>query len=346
MTIRIAINGYGRIGRNILRAHYEKKQHADIEIVAINDLGDVNTNVHLTRYDTTHGKFPGEVSISGTDMIINGDKIRVVAERDPKKLPWKELNVDIVFECTGFFTTREKAAAHLEAGAKKVIISAPATGVDATIVYGVNDHVLKATDTIISNASCTTNCLASVVKPLNETVGIVSGLMNTVHAFTNDQKLIDVHHDDLRRARSATQSIIPTKTGAASAVGLVLPELNGKLDGFAVRVPTINVSLVDLTFEAKRSTSVNEINDIIRAAANGSMKGVLAFNEEQLVSIDFNHNSASAIFDTVGTKVIGNLVKVLAWYDNEWGFSNRMLDVAQAWMAVSAGSEKKSANGY
>jgi glyceraldehyde 3-phosphate dehydrogenase len=264
-------------------------------------------------------------------MIVNGDTIRVVAERDPKKLPWKELNVDIVFECTGLFTTKEKAAQHLEAGAKKVIISAPATGVDATVVFGVNDHVLKATDTVISNASCTTNCLATVVKPLHEAIGLVSGLMNTVHAYTNDQSLLDVYHTDLRRARAAAHSIIPAKTGAASAVGLVLPELNGKLDGFAVRVPTINVSVVDLTFEAKRNTTVEEVNDIIRQASQGSMKKVLDFNEEQLVSVDFNHNPASAIFDTVGTKVIGNLVKVLAWYDNEWGFSNRMLDVAVVW---------------
>ncbi|EKD71329.1 MAG: hypothetical protein ACD_46C00211G0001 [uncultured bacterium] len=335
MAIRIAINGYGRIGRNILRAHYEKKLHPEIQIVGINDLGDVNTNAHLTRYDTTHGKFPGEVSVSGSDLIVNGDKIRVVAERDPKKLPWKELNVDIVFECTGLFTTKEKAAQHLEAGAKKVIISAPATGVDATVVYGVNHDVLKASDTVISNASCTTNCLASVVKPLHEAIGVISGLMNTVHAYTNDQSLLDVYHSDLRRARAATQSIIPTKTGAAAAVGLVLPELNGKLDGFAVRVPTINVSVVDLTFEAKRNTTVEEVNDVVRKAANGPMKGILAFNEEQLVSVDFNHNSASAIFDTVGTKVIGNLVKILAWYDNEWGFSNRMLDVAAAWMKKS-----------
>ena len=332
MTIRIAINGYGRIGRNILRAHYEKKLHPEIQIVAINDLGDVNTNAHLTRYDTTHGKFPGDVQVSGTDMIVNGDKIRVVAERDPKKLPWKELNVDIVFECTGLFTSKEKAAMHIEAGAKKVIISAPATGVDATIVYGVNDNVLKASDTIISNASCTTNCLATVVKPLHEAIGLVSGLMNTVHAYTNDQSLLDVYHSDLRRARSATQSIIPAKTGAAAAMGLVIPELNGKLDGFSVRVPTINVSVVDLTFEAKRNTTVEEVNEIIRKASQGPMKEVLAFNEEQLVSVDFNHNPASAIFDTVGTKVIGNLVKILAWYDNEWGFSNRMLDVAVTWM--------------
>lgn len=339
MTIRIAINGYGRIGRNILRAHYEKKLHKDIQIVAINDLGDVKTNAHLTRYDTTHGKFPGDVQVSGNDLVINGDKIRVVAERDPKKLPWKELNIDIVFECTGLFTSKEKASAHLEAGAKKVIISAPASGVDATIVYGVNHQVLKATDTIISNASCTTNCLAAVVKPLHEKLGIVSGLMNTVHAFTNDQSLLDVYHTDLRRARSATQSIIPAKTGAAAAVGLVLPELNGKLDGFAVRVPTINVSVVDLTFKAKRETTVAEVNEIVQKASLGELKDVLAFNEEPLVSTDFNHNPASAIFDTVGTRVIGDLVKVLAWYDNEWGFSNRMLDVAYAFMqAEKSGS--------
>src|SRR5579872_192254 len=332
MTIRVAINGYGRIGRNILRAHYETKKHPDIQIVAINDLGDVNTNAHLTRYDTTHGKFPGEVSVAGNDLIINGDKIRVVAERDPKKLPWKEMNIDVVLECTGLFTTKEKAAAHLEAGAKKVIISAPATGVDATIVYGVNHQLLKATDTVISNASCTTNCLAPLVKPLNETIGIESGLMNTVHSYTNDQVLIDVYHSDLRRARSATHSMIPTKTGAAAAVGLVMPELNGKLDGFAVRVPTINVSVVDLTFVAKRDTTVDEVNAILHQAAAGPLKGILEINEQPLVSVDFNHNPASSIFDVSHTKVIGNLVKVLSWYDNEWGFSNRMLDVAVAFM--------------
>lgn len=332
MAIRIAINGYGRIGRNILRAHFEKKLHPEIQIVAINDLGDVNTNAHLTRYDTTHGKFSGEVVVSGTDMIVNGEKIRVVAERDPRKLPWKEMDIDIVFECTGLFTTKEKAGMHVEAGAKKVIISAPATDVDATVVYGVNHEVLKPTDTVISNASCTTNCLATVVKPLHEAVGIEHGLMNTIHAFTNDQSLLDVYHSDLRRARSATQSIIPAKTGAAAAVGLVLPELNGKLDGFALRVPTINVSVVDLTFTAKRETSVNEINSIIESAANGPLKETLAYNTADLVSIDFNHNPASAIFDTVGTRAIGKLVKILAWYDNEWGFSNRMLDVAAYWM--------------
>jgi glyceraldehyde 3-phosphate dehydrogenase len=332
MTIRIAINGYGRIGRNILRAHYEKKLHPEIQIVAINDLGDVKTNVHLTRYDTTHGKFPGEVSVSGTDMMVNGDTIRVVAERDPRKLPWKEMNIDIVFECTGLFTSKEKAGMHLEAGAKKVIISAPGTDVDATVVYGVNHTILKSTDTVISNASCTTNCLANVVKPLNDEIGIENGLMNTVHAYTNDQSLLDVYHSDMRRARAAAMSIIPAKTGAAAAVGLVLPELNGKLDGFAVRVPTMNVSVVDLTFNAKRETTVEEVNAIIEKAANGPLKGVLSYNVEPLVSIDFNHNSSSAIFDTVGTKVIGKLVKVLAWYDNEWGFSNRMLDVASYWM--------------
>ena len=343
MTIRIAINGYGRIGRNILRAHYESKKHSNIQIVAINDLGDVNTNAHLTRYDTTHGKFNADVSVSGNDLIINGDKIRVVAERDPKKLPWAELGIDIVFECTGLFTSKEKASMHLEAGAKKVIISAPATGVDATVVFGVNDHILKASDTVISNASCTTNCLAPLAKPLNESLGIISGLMNTVHSYTNDQALIDVYHTDLRRARAAAHSMIPTKTGAAAAVGLVLPELNGKLDGFSIRVPTINVSVVDFTFTTKRETTVDEVNDIMRkAAADGPLKGVLVINEEPLVSVDFNHNPASSIFDTSGTKVIGNLVKVLSWYDNEWGFSNRMLDVANVFMKASQAATKKT----
>lgn len=332
MTIRVAINGYGRIGRNILRAHYESKRYPDIQIVAINDLGDVNTNAHLTRYDTTHGKFPGEVTVSGNDLVVNGDKIRVVAERDPKKLPWKELNIDVVLECTGFFTSKEKASAHLEAGAKKVLISAPATGVDATIVYGVNQHTLKATDTVISNASCTTNCLAPLVKALHESLGIEKGLMNTVHSYTNDQALIDVYHSDLRRARAAAHSMIPTSTGAAIAVGLVIPELNGKLDGFSVRVPTINVSVVDFTFTAKRDTSVDEVNKIMEAAALGSLKGILEINRAPLVSVDFNHNPASSIFDVSYTKVSGNLVKVLSWYDNEWGFSNRMLDVTKAYM--------------
>lgn len=331
MTIRIAINGYGRIGRNILRAHYESKSHPEIQIVAINDLGDVNTNAHLTRYDTTHGKFAGDVVVSGHDMMINGDKIRVVAERDPKKLPWRELNIDVVLECTGFFTSKEKAAAHIEAGAKKVLISAPATDVDATIVYGVNHAILKSSDTVISNASCTTNCLAPLAKVLNDSVGVEKGLMNTVHAYTNDQALLDVYHTDLRRARAAAHSMIPTKTGAAAAVGLVLPELDGKLDGFAIRVPTINVSVIDLTFIAKRDTSVDEINSIVKkAAASGPLKNILEINEAPLVSVDFNHNPASSTFDVTQTKVMGNLVKVLSWYDNEWGFSNRMLDTAVA----------------
>lgn len=332
MTIRVAINGYGRIGRNILRAHFESKRHSNIKIVAINDLGDVKTNAHLTRYDTTHGKFPGEVLISGNDMIINGETIKVVAERDPKKLPWKELDIDIVLECTGLFTTKEKASAHLEAGAKKVIISAPATGVDATIVFGVNHDILKASDKIISNASCTTNCLAPLVKPLHENLGIVNGLMNTVHSYTNDQALLDVYHSDLRRARAAAHSMIPTKTGAAAAVGLVLPELNGKLDGFAIRVPTMNVSVIDFTFVAKRATTAEEVNRILREASEGSLKSILNMSEEPLVSSDFNHNPASAIVDVSETKVLGNLVKVLAWYDNEWGFSNRMLDVVDVFM--------------
>jgi glyceraldehyde 3-phosphate dehydrogenase len=333
MTIRVAINGYGRIGRNTMRAFYEsRKKFPDMQIVAINDLGDIETNAHLTRYDTTHGKFPGEVTVAGNDIVINGDKIRVVAERDPKKLPWKELNVDVVFECTGFFTSKEKAQGHIEAGAKKVIISAPGTGVDATVVYGVNHDVLTSSDTIISNASCTTNCLAPLVKVLDEKLGVVCGLMNTIHSYTNDQVLIDVYHADLRRARSATHSMIPTKTGAAAAVGLVLPALNGKLDGFSIRVPTINVSVVDFTFTAKRDTTVAEVNKIMQEAANGPLKGILEINEQPLVSVDFNHNPASSVFDMTQTKVIGSLVKVLSWYDNEWGFSNRMLDVAKVFM--------------
>lgn len=333
MSIKVAINGYGRIGRNILRALYEANRQKDIQIVAINDLGNVQTNAHLTRYDSTHGKFSGTVAVEGDYLIINSDRIRVVAERDPKKLPWGELGVDVVYECTGLFATRDKATMHLEAGAKKVIISAPAGNeVDATVVYGVNHHTLKAADKIISNASCTTNCLAPLVKPLHEKIGVVSGLMTTVHSYTNDQVLVDSYHSDLHRARSATQSMIPTKTGAAAAVGLVLPELAGKLDGFAMRVPTVNVSVVDLTFQAKRETTVDEVNKIIKAAAEGELKNILCYNTEPLVSVDFNHNPASSIFDATQTKVIGNLVKVLSWYDNEWGFSNRMLDVTAAWM--------------
>lgn len=336
MTIRVAINGYGRIGRNILRAHYEGGKKHDIQIVAINDLGDPNTNAHLTQYDTAHGRFPGTVGVEGEYMVVNGDKIRVLANRNPAELPWGELKVDVVLECTGFFTSKEKASAHLKGGAKKVIISAPGgKDVDATIVYGVNQNVLKSEHTVISNASCTTNCLAPLVKPLHEKLGVVTGLMTTIHAYTNDQVLTDVYHEDLRRARSATMSMIPTKTGAAAAVGLVLPELNGKLDGFAMRVPTINVSIVDLTFIAKRETSVDEVNDILKAAAaTGPLKGILTYNTEQLVSVDFNHNPASSNFDATLTKVSGTLVKVNSWYDNEWGFSNRMLDTTVALMAA------------
>lgn len=334
MTIRVAINGYGRIGRNVLRAHYESGKKHDIEIVAINDLGKPETNAHLTQYDTAHGKFNGEVKVEGDYLVVNGDKIKVLAERDPSKLPWKDLNVDVVLECTGLFTSKEKASAHLAGGAKKVIISAPGgKDVDATIVYGVNQGVLKASDTVISNASCTTNCLAPLVKPLQDKIGVVTGLMTTVHAFTNDQVLTDVYHSDLRRARSATQSMIPTKTGAAAAVGLVLPELNGKLDGFAVRVPTINVSLVDLSFIAARDTTVEEVNKILKEASESKeLKGILNYNDQPLVSIDFNHCPASSTFDSTLTKVSGRLVKVTSWYDNEWGFSNRMLDTTVALM--------------
>jgi glyceraldehyde 3-phosphate dehydrogenase len=332
MTIRVAINGYGRIGRNVLRAHYEGgKYKNDIQIVAINDLGNAEHNAHLTRYDTAHGKFPGTVVVDGDFMIVNGDKIKVFAERNPANIPWGELGVDVVLECTGFFTTKEKASAHIAGGAKKVIISAPGgKDVDATIVYGVNHDVLKASDTVISNASCTTNCLAPLAKPLNDAIGIVTGLMTTIHSYTNDQVLTDVMHEDLRRARSATQSMIPTKTGAAAAVGLVLPELNGKLDGFAIRVPTINVSLVDLSFVAARPTTVEEVNQVLKTASEGSLKGILDYNTAPLVSVDFNHNPASSTFDATLTKVSGNLVKVSSWYDNEWGFSNRMLDTTVA----------------
>lgn len=328
MTVKVAINGYGRIGRNVLRALYENNRQNEIKIVAINDLGDPNVSAHLTRYDTVHGKFPGTVELKEKELVVNGDSIKMSQERDPSKLPWKELGVDVVFECTGLFTSREKAGMHLTAGAKKVLISAPAgKDIDATIVYGVNHNTLKSTDTIVSNASCTTNCLAPLVKPLHEKIGVVNGLMTTIHAYTNDQVLTDVSHSDVRRARSATHSMIPTKTGAAAAIGLVLPELVGKLDGFAMRVPVINVSVVDLTFTAARDTSVQEINTILKEASQGELKGVLAYTEEELVSIDFNHNSASSIYDATQTKVLDRLVKVLAWYDNEWGFSNRMLDV-------------------
>lgn len=332
MAIKIAINGYGRIGRNILRALYESGRTDEIQVVAINDLADASTNAHLTQYDSAHGKFNADVSLEGDHMIINGDRIRVCSERDPAKLPWAELGVDVVHESTGFFASKEKASAHLTAGAKKVIISAPGgSDVDATVVYGVNDSILKSSDTVISNASCTTNCLAPLVKPLNEKIGLEHGLMTTIHAYTNDQVLTDVAHSDLRRARSATQSMIPTKTGAALAVGLVLPEMNGKLDGFAMRVPTINVSIVDLTFQASRDTTVDEVNNIMLEASQGALSGVLAYNEDLLVSCDFNHNPASSIFESTLTKVMGGtLVKVQSWYDNEWGFSNRMLDTTVA----------------
>ncbi len=337
MTIKVAINGYGRIGRNVLRAHYEGGKKHDIQIVAINDLGNPETNAHLTQYDTAHGKFPGTVSVDADSMVVNGDRIRVLANRNPADLPWKDLGVDVVLECTGFFTSKEKASAHLAGGAKKVIISAPGgKDVDATVVYGVNQGVLKASHTVISNASCTTNCLAPVAKVLHEALGIESGLMTTIHAYTNDQVLTDVYHEDLRRARSATMSMIPTKTGAAAAVGLVLPDLNGKLDGFAMRVPTINVSVVDLSFVAKKATSVDEVNALLKAAAAGPLKGVLGYNTAPLVSIDFNHDPHSSIFDATQTRVSpdGRLVKVLSWYDNEWGFSNRMLDTTVALMAA------------
>jgi glyceraldehyde 3-phosphate dehydrogenase len=332
MAIKVAINGYGRIGRNVMRALYESGRTNEIQVVAINDLGDSKTNAHLTKYDTVHGKFPFDVSVDGDYIVINGDKIRVFAERDPAKLPWAELGVDVVHECTGFFTSKEKASAHIAAGAKKVIISAPGgADVDATIVYGVNHTSLKASDTVISNASCTTNCLAPLVKPLIDAIGVDHGLMTTIHSYTNDQVLTDVYHSDLHRARSATQSMIPTKTGAAAAVGLVLPEMKGKLDGFAMRVPTINVSIVDLCFQASRNTTKEEIDSILRAAAAGPLKGILAINDEPLVSSDFNHNPHSSIYEASLTKVTGgNFVKILSWYDNEWGFSNRMLDTTVA----------------
>jgi glyceraldehyde 3-phosphate dehydrogenase len=333
MTIRVAINGYGRIGRNILRAHYESGKKHPIEIVAINDLGDPKTNAHLTRYDTAHGKFPGEVHVDGDLMRVNGDPIKVFAQRNPAEIPWAGLGVDVVLECTGFFTSKDKAAAHLHGGARKVVISAPGgKDVDATVVYGVNHESLRASHQVISNASCTTNCLAPLVKPLHEAIGLETGLMTTIHAYTNDQVLTDVFHEDLRRARSATMSMIPTKTGAAAAVGLVLPELNGRLDGYAMRVPTINVSVVDLSFIASRDTSVEEVNAVLHAASEGSLNGILAYNTEPLVSVDFNHNPASSIVDASLTKVSGRLVKVSSWYDNEWGFSNRMLDTTLALM--------------
>ena len=333
MTIKIGINGYGRIGRNVLRALYESGRTREFTVVAVNDLGDANTNAHLTRHDTAHGRFPGTVAVEGDAMVVNGDRIRVLAERDPTKLPWGALGVEFVLECTGLFASKDKAGKHLAGGARKVLISAPAEGaVDATVVYGVNHQVLKSSMTVVSNASCTTNCLAPLVKPLHDRIGVAHGIMTTIHAYTNDQVLTDVYHKDLRRARSATMSMIPTKTGAAAADGLVLPELQGKLDGFAIRVPTINVSLVDLTFTARRATSIEEINGVLKDAAAGPLKGVLAYSDAPLVSVDFNHDPASSTYDATLTKVIdGTLVKVCAWYDNEWGFSNRMLDATAAW---------------
>jgi glyceraldehyde 3-phosphate dehydrogenase len=334
MAIRLAINGYGRIGRNVLRALYEYERSRELHIIAVNDLGSPETNAHLTRYDTVHGRFTGSVKVDGENMIVNGDRIKVLAQRNPAELPWRQLSIDVVLECTGLFNSKEKSSPHLAAGAKKVLLSAPGgKDVDGTVVYGVNHKTIKPSHTVISNASCTTNCLAPLVKPLHEKIGLVSGLMTTIHSYTNDQVLTDVYHKDLRRARAATQSMIPTKTGAAAAVGLVLPELNGKLDGYAIRVPTINVSLVDLTFVAQRPTSVDEVNAVLKAASEGELKGILSYNQEPLVSVDFNHDPHSSNFDATLTKVNGGtLVKVSAWYDNEWGFSARMLDTAVAMM--------------
>ncbi|NTS76975.1 type I glyceraldehyde-3-phosphate dehydrogenase [Catenovulum sp. SM1970] len=329
MTIKVAINGYGRIGRNVLKALYESEKNYDIKIVAINDLGDSAINAHLTKYDTVHGRFNAKVSHDDEALYINDDKIVTLSERNPADLPWGELGVDVVYECTGFFASKDKAQAHIDAGAKKVIISAPAKGdVDATVVYGVNQDEITSDMTIISNASCTTNCLAPIAKPLNDALGIKSGLMTTIHAYTNDQRLSDVYHTDMYRARAAAQNMIPTATGAAKAVGLVVPELQGKFDGMAVRVPTVNVSLVDLTFVAEKDTTAEEVNKVIAdaIAADPVLAEVLAINEEPLVSSDFNHSTYTSNFDATQTRVQGNLVKVMSWYDNEWGFSNRMLD--------------------
>jgi glyceraldehyde 3-phosphate dehydrogenase len=340
--IKVAINGFGRIGRMVLRAHYEGGKKHRLQFVAVNDLGDAQTNAHLLKYDTAHGKFPARVEVKEKTIVVNGDPIQVVAERDPAKLPWRQLGVDVVLECTGLFTSKAKAGAHLQAGARKVIISAPGEkDVDRTVVFGVNHTALKDADTVISNASCTTNCLAPLVKAIDDRIGVVCGLMNTIHSFTNDQVLTDVFHKDLRRARAAGHNMIPTKTGAAAAVGLVLPHLNGKLDGFSIRVPTINVSIVDLTFVAKKPTTVEEVNRAVKQAADGELKGILEYSTEQLVSSDFNHNPASSIFDAGLTRVSeGTLVKVTAWYDNEWGFSNRMLDVAAVFAEVGVVAAK------
>ncbi|NMG73170.1 type I glyceraldehyde-3-phosphate dehydrogenase [Aromatoleum diolicum] len=332
MTIKIAINGYGRIGRCTLRAVYELGLRDQFEVVAINASGDLATNAHLTKYDTTHGRFAFPVETEGDNvMIVNGDRIPFFSTKDPLGVNWGDLGVDVLLECTGAYTAKAKAEVLLKQGAKKVLISAPGgDDVDATIVYGVNHDILTAAMTVVSNASCTTNCLAPVAKVLQDNIGIEKGLMTTVHAYTNDQVLVDVRHKDLRRARAAAQNIIPTKTGAAKAVGLVLPALKGKFDGFALRVPVMNVSLVDLTFTASRATSKEEINALMKEASKGALKGVLAVNEESLVSMDFNHDSHSSVFDATQTRVMdGNLVKVLAWYDNEWGYSCRMLDAAR-----------------
>ena len=339
MALKVGINGYGRIGRNVLRALYESGRQNEIQVVAINDLCDAQSNAHLTRYDTAHGKFPGQVSVDGDALVVNGDRIKVTAQRDPAQVPWGAMGAEYVLECTGLFTTKADCSKHLAGGAKKVVISAPGgKDVDATIVYGVNHNVLKSSHTVISNASCTTNCLAPLAKVLNDGLGIDSGLMTTVHAYTNDQRLTDVYHEDIRRARSATMSMIPTKTGAAAAVGLVLPELKGKLDGFAIRVPTINVSLVDLTFVPKRAATIAEVNALVKAAAaSGPLKGILAYTEALLVSVDYNHNPASSTYDATLTRLIegGRLIKVCSWYDNEWGVSNRMLDTTLAWSRAS-----------
>ncbi len=334
MTIRVAINGFGRIGRNILRAKYENDKFDDIEIVAINDLGDSSINAHLLIHDTVHGKFQKSVEVKDNKILIDQkDEILVISERDPKSLPWSKLDIDVVYECTGIFVSKEKAGLHIEAGAKKVIISAPGKNVDNTVVYGVNHETLTENHQVISNASCTTNCLATVIKNIHKTLEITNGLMTTVHAYTNDQVLTDVYHTDLRRARSATQSMIPTKTGAAAAVGLVMPDLNGKLDGFAIRVPTTNVSIVDLCFNTKKTSSLDEINNLVLQSSENDMKGIVGYNNLPLVSVDFNHSSFSSVFDEGLTRVSENkLYKICAWYDNEWGFSNRMLDVTKHWI--------------
>jgi glyceraldehyde 3-phosphate dehydrogenase len=328
MAVRIGINGFGRIGRLVLRAAAESKRN-DVEFVAVNDLGSVEANAHLLKYDSVHGTYPGSVSTDGDSMTVDGHKIKVFAERDPKKLPWGDLGIDVLMECTGIFSDRDKAAVHLEQGAKKVLVSAPSSGADATIVYGVNHEVLKAEHKVVSNASCTTNCLAPPVSVLHKLVGLEKGYMTTIHAYTGDQPVLDTLHKDLRRARAAALSMVPTSTGAAKAVGLVLPELAGKLDGSAIRVPTPNVSVVDLVFVSSKSTTKDEVNKAIEEAANGHLKGIMGYNTEPLVSIDFNHDRRSSIFDGSQTQVVGgNLVRIVAWYDNEWGFSNRMPDTA------------------